>query len=94
MYIPSAGDKKLERLHYKTQIYEKAFHKYCEKLKKLGKGVILCGDFNVCHDEIDIHFTPFSYKQPGFTPEERKSFNNFLKMGWIDTYRKLNPEKK
>jgi exodeoxyribonuclease-3 len=91
VYIPSSGDKKLERLHYKTQVYEKAFHKYCEKLKTKGKGVIVCGDLNVCHEELDIHMTQYAFKQPGFTPEERKSMRNFLNLGWVDTFRKLNP---
>lgn len=94
VYVPSAGDKKLERLHYKTQLYEKAFHRYCESLKNKGKGVIVCGDMNVCHEEIDIHFTPYAYKHPGFTNEERKSFRNFLNLGWTDTFRKLHPELK
>ena len=54
VYIPSAGDKELKRLNYKLD-YCKAFFKYCEKLKEKaiqkGKGVILCGDFNVAYKE-------------------------------------------
>jgi exodeoxyribonuclease-3 len=46
---------------------------------------------NVSHEEIDIHVTANTHKQPGFTPEERKSFKNFLNLGWVDTFRKLNP---
>jgi exodeoxyribonuclease III len=91
VYIPSAGDKTLKRLEYKVHKYEVAFQKYCEKLKQKGKGVIVCGDFNVSHEEIDIHVTPYTHKQPGFTPEERISFKKFLNKGWIDTFRKLNP---
>ena len=51
--MPSAGDKELKRLHYKTQQYEVAFHKYVEEMKEKAfeksKGIILCGDFNVAH---------------------------------------------
>lgn len=92
VYVPSAGDKTLQRLEYKTQLYEKAFHKYCEKLKTKGKGVIVCGDMNVCHEEIDIHMSAMAHKHPGFTDMERQSFRNFLSLGWTDTFRKLNKE--
>jgi exodeoxyribonuclease-3 len=60
-------------------------------LKQKGKGVIVCGDFNVSLEEIDIHVTPNTHKQPGFTAEERTSFKSFLNKGWIDTFRKLHP---
>jgi exodeoxyribonuclease III len=68
VYIPSAGGKELERLYYKTQQYEVAFQRYCQDLRKRGKPVIVCGDMNVSAEEIDIHLTANTHKQPGFTP--------------------------
>lgn len=53
--------------------------------------MIVCGDMNVCHEEIDIHVTPNAHKTPGFTDVERKSFKHFLNKGWVDTFRRLNP---
>jgi exodeoxyribonuclease III len=72
VYVPSAGSKipgknELERLHYKVQKYEVAFHRHCEKLRGSGKGVVVCGDLNVSLEPIDIHVTNFTHKQPGYT---------------------------
>lgn len=88
------GDKEHGRLEYKIKGYEVAFHKHCQWLKSKGKGVIIAGDLNVCHEELDIHLTPNSHKQPGYTAPERISFKNFLDKGWVDTFRKLNPGKR
>lgn len=90
-YIPSAGDRELKRLEYKLK-YEKVFYNHCNGLKAKGKGIIVCGDMNVSHEEVDIYFTPYAHKQPGFTPAERASFRKFIETGWVDTFRKLNPE--
>lgn len=60
---------------------------------KAKKNVILCGDLNVSHEEIDIHNPKSNTKSAGFTKEERESFGAFLKTGWEDTFRKLNPTK-
>jgi exodeoxyribonuclease III len=60
---------------------------------KAKKHVILCGDLNVSHEEIDIHNPKSNTKSAGFTKEERESFSAFLKTGWDDTFRKLYPTK-
>ncbi len=49
---------------------------------------------NVCHEDIDMHVTPNSHKQPGFTAEQRLSFRQFLSLGWIDTFRKIHPNQR
>jgi len=67
-------------------------HAYLNELKKT-KGVIWAGDLNVAHKDIDIFKTKGMNKIPGFTPEERKSFGDFLDQGWIDTFREKHPEK-
>jgi exodeoxyribonuclease III len=98
VYMPSAGDKELKRLDYKVQKYEVAFQRYCKGLKErallAGKGLILCGDFNVSYEDIDIHLTPYTHKQPGFTPAERSSFKRLLGLGLADTFRRLHPQQR
>ena len=54
--------------------------------------MILCGDLNVAHKEIDIHKPKGNEKSPGFTIQERESFSEFLNAGYIDTFRHLYPE--
>ena len=63
-------------------------------MKKKGKGVIISGDMNVCHQDIDVHVTMYTHKQPSCTSDERLSFSRFLNMGWIDTFRKLHPKER
>lgn len=89
-YIPNSGQK-LDRLQYRVGEYDKSFQNHCEELRK-KKTVIICGDLNVAHQEIDIARPKDNKKTAGFTLEERKSFNDFLEKGWIDSFRKLNPE--
>lgn len=66
MSAPFAG-LALERLHYKTQLYEPAFYRHCERVKDKGKGVFICGDLNTAVDYKDTHFTAYTIKNPGFT---------------------------
>ena len=77
---------------YKNE-YMLAFERHCAALRKKDKAVLIGGDMNVGLNEIDVYFTEKSYKQPGFTYEERNSFRNFLSKGWVDTFRRLNPKK-
>lgn len=71
--------------------YDKCFQAYCNELKK-KKTVIICGDLNVCHKEIDIAKPKGNEKTAGFTIEERESFTKFLATGWVDTFRKFYPD--
>lgn len=90
VYIPFAG-LKLERLEYKTTQFEPAFFRHCERVKDKGKGVIIAGDLNTAIDFKDTHFTAHTIKSPGFTKIERKNLKIFLELGWVDTFRHLNP---
>lgn len=70
--------------------YDRCFQEHCNELKK-KKTVIVCGDLNVCHKEIDIARPKGNEKTAGFTMEERESFTKFLASGWVDTFRQLHP---
>jgi exodeoxyribonuclease III len=81
----------LERLEYRTKEWDNEFRNYLLNLKS-KKRVILCGDLNVAHEEIDIHKAKGNEKSAGFTKEERKGFTDLLNSGFIDTFRHLNPK--
>ena len=65
-------------MEYRTEEWDQDFFKYLQTLEDTGKFVILTGDLNVAHHEIDIYDPKNKDKVPGFTPEERKSFGDFL----------------
>jgi len=75
----------LTRLSYR-QKWDDAFLKLLKKLEK-SKPVILCGDLNVAHKEIDLARPKNNVKNAGFTPEERSGFDNYIAAGFIDTFR-------
>ena len=77
-YTPNAGEG-LKRVNYRVNEWDKDFFKYLENLEAGGKPVVLTGDLNVAHQEIDIYDTKGKEKVPGFSPQERKSFDEFLK---------------
>lgn len=89
-YTPNSG-RELARLEYRMQ-WEDEFRKYLKKLDK-NKPVIICGDLNVAHKEIDLKNPKSNRKNAGFTDEERNKISNLLDSGFTDTYRKLYPEK-
>lgn len=88
-YVPSSGEM-LRRLDYRVNEWDADFMRYIKALEK-RKPVILCGDLNVCHHEIDIHDPNNKYKIPGYAPQERANFNEFLKSGFVDTFRYFYP---
>ena len=89
-YTPNSGVD-LARLDFRTKIWDPAFRNYIIKLQK-KKVVIVCGDLNVAHEEIDLKNPKTNTKTAGFTKEERESFDKLLsEASLIDTYRKLNP---
>ena len=90
IYFPNANHE-LSRLEYKLR-FNDAFQEYIEKLEK-KKPVIMCGDFNVAHEEIDIKNAKPNIGNAGFTYEERRWIGQFLKAGFIDTFRFLNGNK-
>lgn len=89
-YTPNSG-RELARLEYRM-IWEKEFKNYLKKLEKI-KPIILCGDLNVAHNDIDIKNPKTNRKNAGFTDEERNKMTELLSNGFVDTYRKLYPEK-
>lgn len=90
VYVPNAK-KELERLPYRMQ-WEDDFRKYVGNLKE-KKMVLICGDFNVSHQEIDIKNAKANIGNAGFTYEEREKFTQLLESGFIDTYRYFYPER-
>ena len=93
VYVPNAGEG-LKRLNYRIESWDADFHDYLKKLENdKNKPVILAGDLNVAHHEIDIYDPKGKEKVPGYTPEERYSFTQLLDRGFTDTYRYLYPEK-
>ncbi|MFT5388051.1 MAG: exodeoxyribonuclease-3, partial [Candidatus Omnitrophota bacterium] len=76
---------------YRVEEWDVDFLKYLKKLEKT-KPVIFCGDLNVAHTEIDLANPKGNVKNHGFTPEERAGFDNFLRAGFIDTFREFEKE--
>jgi exodeoxyribonuclease-3 len=62
------------------------------ELKKSYPNLIICGDYNICHESIDIHDPIRNAKVSGFLPEERLWITNFIKSGFVDSFRYLNPD--
>ncbi|MFC4262910.1 exodeoxyribonuclease III [Ferruginibacter yonginensis] len=87
-YFPSgtSGD---ERQAYKY-IWLNEMLAYLNDLSKKNPKIILCGDYNIAHNEIDIHDPKGNKKSSGFLPEERAWMDQFLQSGWIDTFRHFN----
>ncbi|MGA1933139.1 exodeoxyribonuclease III [Arcobacter sp. YIC-464] len=88
VYFPN-GQSKDERLTYKMEFYDR-FLEHCENLKKEGKSIIVCGDVNTAHTEIDIARPKANEKTSGFLPMERDWITKFLEHGYIDTFRLVN----
>lgn len=90
VYTPNS-QQKLARLKYRMQ-WEEDFREYIRALDEV-KPVIVCGDFNVAHEEIDLKNPKTNRKNAGFTDEERNQFTEFLNTGFIDTYRYFYPDR-
>ncbi len=89
-YVPNA-QAELARLPYRLE-WDIGLRLHLQELDK-SKPVILCGDLNVAHEDIDIARPDANRRSPGFTDEERQSLTEHLNIGLIDTFRHLNPEK-
>lgn len=89
VYTPNSK-RGLERLDYR-QVWEDAFREYVCQLKQ-NKAVVICGDLNVAHQEIDLKNPKTNRKNAGFSDEERAKMTNLLENGFIDTYRYLYPD--
>lgn len=89
LYLPSGTN--IARLEYKFQ-YMKEFKDYVQKLKENIPNLVICGDYNICHKAIDIHDPIRNSKVSGFLPWEREWLTDFINLGFIDSYRKLNKD--
>jgi len=90
VYFPNG---KLNKHRYKVKIdFYKKFFEHCENLRKKGHSIIICGDFNTAHRDIDLKKMKINNKS-GFSDEERKYFNQFIEKGYLDTYRHIHGDK-
>lgn len=89
VYTPNSGSE-LKRLDYRMG-WEEEFKNYVLKLNE-KKGVVICGDLNVAHTEIDLKNPKTNTKNAGFTKEEREKFSLLLNSGFIDTFRYFYPK--
>lgn len=90
VYVPNSGSK-LVNLQKRLD-WNMAFKEHVLKLDN-KKPVIICGDMNVAHEEIDLTNPKTNTKNAGFSPEEREGMTEFLKEGFVDTFRQLYPDK-
>ncbi len=88
-YSPNSKEE-LARLDFRME-FEDAFRRYLESLDA-RKPLILCGDLNVAHEEIDIKNPKANLRNAGFTVEEREKFSRLLESGFTDSFRFLNPD--
>lgn len=89
VYVPNSQDE-LKRLTYRMK-WEDDFRSYVSGLAE-KKGVVICGDLNVAHNDIDIKNPASNRHNAGFTDEERGKFNALLDAGFVDSWRILNPD--
>lgn len=89
LYLPSGTN--LARLEHKLE-YMYLFQDYINTLKKEVPNLIICGDYNICHEAIDIHDPVRNKNVSGFLPEERAWMSQFLENGFVDAFREFNSE--
>lgn len=90
VYVPNGG-RELERIPFKLEFSDFLLKKL-QKLRKTQPNIIICGDMNVAHAELDIKNPKSNVNNSGFTLMEREWFTKFLEAGYIDTFRALNPK--
>ena len=90
IYFPNGGSGNV-RVPFKMRFYD-AFLKKADRLKKQGKRIILCGDVNTAHEEIDLARPKQNEKNTGFLPEERAWITKFISNGYVDTFRHFYKE--
>ena len=95
IYFPNGGDRAdgTEMLFYKLKFYEH-FLEYIDTLQNQGERVIVCGDFNVCHQEIDIARPKENENSIGFLPVERAWISQIIEHGYVDVFRYFHPTEK
>lgn len=88
-YFPNSQDAG-KRIDYKVEFCE-AMLKLCNERVAKGENIVLCGDYNIAHSEIDLARPKQNEGNPGYLPEERSFMSKFLESGYIDTFRHFNP---
>jgi len=91
VYFPS-GTTGMVRVKFKLEFYE-ALLEYLNKLHRAGDKIVLTGDFNTAHNEIDLARPKENQKTSGFMPEERAMLTRYFEGGFVDSFRALNPDK-
>lgn len=91
VYFPN-GQRGLERLEFKLDFYA-SFLTLCDELHAAGENLVICGDFNTAHREIDLRNPKQNQNYSGFLPEERAWVDEYLSHGFVDAYRALYPDK-
>jgi len=93
VYFPNGNgkDRDLSRIPYKLAFYRRLF-KLLEPEKQAGAPILVMGDFNTAHREIDLARPRENKETSGFRPEERRELDRWLKKGWVDTFRHFEPE--
>lgn len=89
-YFPNSQAER-NRLDYKLRFCN-AVLKFCQKWRKKGKGIVLCGDYNIAHTAIDLARPDSNKESPGYYIEERKWMTKYLKKGYVDVFRHLHPD--
>jgi len=90
VYTPNSKNA-LERLELRKDLWDPAILNYLKELERT-KPVVICGDFNAAHEEIDIARPATNHHSAGFTDEERQGITNLINAGFVDTFRTLNPD--
>ena len=90
VYVPNEKDD-LGRMNWRAEVWDKALLNYMKALDK-EKPVLVCGDFNVAHEEIDLARPAQNEGHAGFTQSGRQGMTNYLNNGFIDTWRTLHPD--
>ena len=90
IYFPN-GRRDHSRVKYKLDFCDAVLER-CEKLSDQGKKLIICGDYNTAHKEIDLRYPKANKNTTGFLPEERAWIDKFIDHGYVDTFRQFNEE--
>ncbi len=87
-YFPNGNGKErdLSRIPYKLAFYRRLF-RFLEEERRNGRPILVMGDFNTAHQDIDLARPKQNEKNSGFTPKERKELDRWLRSGWVDTFR-------
>ena len=91
IYFPNGGEENA-RVPYKLDFYARLLE-LCDRLHAAGEKIVITGDFNTSHQEIDLKNPKANEKSTGFLPEERAWVTRYLEHGFVDAYRQLYPER-